>query len=45
MYPFPPPSIIISCLPKHSFSDDFVTGVCEDGDICNVFGIWKQSEK
>lgn len=44
MYPFPP-SIIISCFPKQNFSDDFVTGVCEDGEIHNGFGIWKQSEK
>lgn len=38
------PSVIISCFPGQNFSDDFVAGVCEDGEFNNVFVIWKQSE-
>lgn len=33
------PSVIISCFPGQNFSDDFVAGVCEDGEFNNVFVI------
>lgn len=32
-------STVISCFPKQNFSDDFVAGVCEDGEFNNVIGI------
>lgn len=38
------PSIVISCFPRQNFSDDFVAGICEDGEFNNVFCICKQSE-